>query len=168
VADEVKQLPAPESQRDDWLIPVLVFFGMFVVVLLIVLGNSQKTVGLTLADKEAASLPPQVAFLQPEDGAEVGTTFTVSFAAMNVVVEAAGEVHEHAGHFHVLVDVPFVESGQIIPRDESHLHFGDGALSAEITLEPGEHTLRLQFADGAHMALEGDGYRDEIVVTVVE
>lgn len=168
MADEVKQLPAPEGQRNDWLLPVLVFFGMFVVVLLIVLNNSQRTVGLTVADKEAASLTPQVEFLQPEDGAEVGTTFTVSFAAMNVAVEPAGEVREGSGHFHVLVDVPFVESGEIIPRDDAHLHFGDGALSAELTLEPGEHTLRLQFADGAHMALEGEGYRDEITVTVVD
>ena len=167
MADEVKQLPAPQSQREDWLIPVLVFFGMFVVVLLIVLGNSQTTVDLTVADKEAASLPV-VTFTEPADGAEVGTTFTVSFTATNLTVEPAGEVHDHAGHFHVLVDVPFVEPGQIIPKDEAHLHFGDGALSAELTLEPGEHTLRLQFADGAHMALEGDGYRDEITVTVVE
>jgi hypothetical protein len=168
MADEVKQLPAPEGQRDDWLIPVLVFFGMFVVVLLIVLGNSQTTASaLTVADKEAAALPAHVEFVEPADGAEVGTTFTVSFAAMNLIVEAAGEVHEHAGHFHVLIDTPFIEAGQIIPKDDAHLHFGTGALSAEITLEPGEHILRLQFADGAHMALDGDGYRDEITVTVV-
>jgi hypothetical protein len=33
-------------------------------------------------------------------------------------------------------------------------------------LEPGEHVLRLQFANGAHIALDGPAYRDEITVTV--
>jgi hypothetical protein len=167
MADDVKQLPA--GQRDDWLIPVLVFFAMFVGVLLIVLGNSQATVSdtLTVADKQAAALPAKVEFTEPADGAEVGTTFTVSFAAMNLIVEAAGEVHHGAGHFHVLIDEPFVEPGEIIPNDATHLHYGTGALSAPITLEPGTYTLRLQFADGAHRALEGDGYRDEITVTVI-
>lgn len=165
MTDDVKQLTA--GPRDAWLAPALVFFGLFVVVLLIVLGNARTTVNLTVADKAAAALPPRVELVEPADGAAVSTTFTVSFVAMNLMVEPAGEVHDHAGHFHVLIDTPFVEAGQIIPKDEAHLHFGDGALGAEITLEPGEHVLRLQFADGAHMALDGDGYRDEITVTVV-
>jgi hypothetical protein len=171
MADEVKQLPAPETPRDDWLIPVLVFFGMFAIVLLIVLGNSRTDAHadtLTLADKGTSALPASVEFVEPADGAEVGTTFTVSFGATNLIVEAAGEVRTGAGHFHVLVNELFVEPGQIIPKDETHLHFGTGALSAPVTLEPGTYTLRLQFADGAHVALQGDEYRDEITVTVVE
>lgn len=166
MTNDVKQLPA--GPRDEWLAPVLVFFALFVGVLLIVLGNARTTVNLTVADKTAAALPPRVEWVEPADGATVGTTFTVSFAAQNLVVEPAGEVHDHAGHFHVLIDTPFIEAGEIIPKDEAHLHFGDGALRAEITLEPGAHTLRLQFADGAHRALADEGYRDEITVTVVE
>lgn len=169
MTDDVKQLPAPESQRDDWLIPALVFFGFFVVVLLIVLGNSQTTGSdaLTLVDKQSAALPPKVEFVEPADGAEVGTTFNVSFAAMNLIVEPAGEIHDGAGHFHILIDEPFVEPGEIIPNNATHLHYGNAALGASITLEPGTYTLRLQFADGAHRALAGDGYRDEITITVV-
>ena len=53
-----------------------------------------------------------------------------------------------------------------IPMDETHLHFGKGQTSTELTLEPGEHTLRLQMANGAHIAQDGPQYHDEITVTV--
>jgi hypothetical protein len=178
MAEETKQLPAPEDQNDgDWLIPILVFFGAFVIILLLLLpGNPAAAPDeLTIADKQdttasGASQAPasgRVEFVQPEDGAEVPTTFTVSFAADNLIVEPAGPIREGAGHFHVLINEPFVEAGEIIPNNETHRHFGTGAFNAELTLEPGTYTLRLQFADGAHRALEGDGYRDEITVTVV-
>jgi len=39
-------------------------------------------------------------------------------------------------------------------------------LETTLTLKPGVHVLRLQFANGAHIALDGDQYRDEITVTV--
>ncbi len=186
MAEEMKQLPAPEGRgMEGWFGPILVFFGGFVILLLLVLPGSPAAAPeeLTLADKQetaaevpaaptpvparSAALPVSVEFVEPVDGAEVPTTFTVSFAAINLMVEAAGAVHEGAGHFHVLVDEPFVEPGEIIPNDATHLHYGTGALSTTITLEPGTYTLRLQFADGAHTALEGEGYRDEITVTVV-
>ena len=73
---------------------------------------------------------------------------------------------EGAGHFHILVDTDFIPAGQVIPTDEQHLHYGKGQTEISLELEPGEHTLRLQFADGAHTALEGGQYRDTI--TVVE
>ena len=69
---------------------------------------------------------------------------------------------------HILIDTEFIPAGDIIPADDQHLHYGDGALEAVLELSPGEHTLYLQFADGAHTALEGDQYRDTIVVFVEE
>ena len=87
-------------------------------------------------------------------------------SATGLVVEPSGAINEGAGHFHILVDTDFVAAGQIIPTDEQHLHYGKGQLTASLELTPGEHTLRLQFADGAHTALEGDAYRDQITVVV--
>lgn len=55
--------------------------------------------------------------------------------------------------------------GKTIPKDDQHQHFGDGSTEAELELEPGEHTLCLQFADGAHVAT---GLTDEVTVTVTE
>ena len=107
-----------------------------------------------------------VRFVSPDDGATVPETFDVVMAATGLDVEPAGDVHENAGHFHILIDTPFIEAGQIIPKDETHLHFGQGQTTTQITLTPGTHVLRLQFADGAHTALDGDQYRAEITVSV--
>ena len=70
-------------------------------------------------------------------------------AATGLVVEPSGEINEGAGHFHILVDTDFVPAGQVIPTDEQHLHYGQGQTEISLELAPGEHTLRLQFADGA-------------------
>ena len=40
---------------------------------------------------------------------------------------------------------------QPIANDFNHLHFGAGQTEAKITLPLGKHTLRLLFADAAHV-----------------
>ena len=88
--------------------------------------------------------------------------------AIGLEVEPAGEVRAGAGHMHILLDTDFVEVGQVIPLGDQHLHFGQGQLTTTLELPPGGHVLRLQFADGAHIALEGEEYRDIITVMVGE
>lgn len=107
-----------------------------------------------------------VRFASPADGAIVPETFDVEMVANGLTIEPAGEIHEGAGHFHILVDTDFVAPGELVPFDDNHLHFGQGQLSTTLELTPGVHVLRLQFANGSHTALEGDQYRDEITVTV--
>lgn len=179
MAEDSKMLPAPEGQSgNDWLLPVLVFFGAFVVLLLLLLGQGSGDSGLSVAEKPAAQSAeapgPQpniasngsIAFVEPTDGQTVPQTFKVVLQATYVTVEPAGELHNNAGHFHILVDVPFVAAGEVIPKDANHIHLGDGSKETELTLAPGEHTLRLQFADGVHRAYPGDGMRAEIHITV--
>lgn len=109
---------------------------------------------------------PSVTFVQPEDEATVESPAVVEMAAEGVTVEPAADgVNEGAGHFHVIVDEGCVEPGEVIPSDESHVHFGDGSTTGEIELEPGEHTLCLQFATGDHVA---SGLTDTVTVTVIE
>lgn len=123
------------------------------------------------AGEEVATMeepPISVSFLQPTDNAIIPVTSTVIMTATGVTIAPAGEVAEGQVHMHILIDVPFVEAGTPIPNDEQHRHFGDASTTAELGLAPGSHTLRLQAADGAHVALEGDEYRDEIVVSVTE
>ena len=110
---------------------------------------------------------PSVRFVEPETGATVAPTFTVAMAADGLTVEPAGEIVEGSGHFHILVDSDFVPPEEIIPFDDGYLHFGGGQLTTTLALEPGIHTLRLQFANGAHQALDGPQFRDTISVTVV-
>ena len=114
------------------------------------------------------TVPPDVFFRQPTSNAIVPPTFVAKMGAVGVTVGPSGEVISGSGHMHILVDTDFIAADQIIPTDEQHLHFGDGSLEAELTLSPGEHTLQLQFADGVHTALEGDQYRDTIIVFVEE
>ena len=110
---------------------------------------------------------PRVNFVEPQDGATVAAPVKVVMAAENFVVEPASEtVTEGHGHLHIMVDTPCVEAGTTIPKDETHLHFGDGSTETELALSPGEHTLCLQAADGAHTALAGEGMTHTITVTV--
>ena len=74
-----------------------------------------------------------------------------------------GEVHEDAGHLHVMVDAPCVEPGQTIPSDAQHVHLGMAQLETALDLTPGEHTLCLQAGDGTHTAL---AITREITITV--
>ena len=99
--------------------------------------------------------------------ATVSSPFLLAWAASGLIIENAGaSIRPEGGHLHVLVNEEFVEGGEAIPMDETHLHFGRGQTSAELTLEPGEYTLRLQMANGAHLAQDGAQYQDEITVTV--
>lgn len=113
----------------------------------------------------------QVMFVEPAGGATVSPTFTVKTAAVGLFVEPAitgsvieGLIRELAGHLHILVDEAFVL--QVITEDETHIHLEGGELSTELTLQPGTHTLRLQMADHINQALEGNQFRDEIIITV--
>ena len=104
-----------------------------------------------------------VSFTGISDGDTVSSPVSVGFDATGFTIEEAGEINEDAGHMHVMIDAGCVEVGETIPSDDQHLHFGDGSTSADLELEPGDHDLCLQAADGAHVALD---LTDEISITV--
>ncbi|MFC6992923.1 DUF4399 domain-containing protein [Haladaptatus sp. GCM10025707] len=94
-----------------------------------------------------------VAFESPTDGAALKSAAQVVMSAENFDIEPAGEVKQGAGHFHVLIDTDPVETGEVIPNDDQHRHFGDGSKQTVIDLASGDHTLTLQVGNGAHEAL---------------
>ncbi|MCA9543181.1 MAG: DUF4399 domain-containing protein, partial [Myxococcales bacterium] len=53
---------------------------------------------------------------------------------------------------HIIIDGEGVAQGQVVPKDDKHIHFGGGQTETELELTPGKHTLTMQFADGAHMS----------------
>lgn len=93
-----------------------------------------------------------VDFLSPKDGEKVKSPVKIKMLVKKMKVRPAGEDPEDkkSGHHHILLDMEPIPAGQPIPTDEKHLHFGKGQTETEIALPPGEHTLTLQFADGAH------------------
>lgn len=101
---------------------------------------------------EKAMLTESVDFVFPKDGETVKSPFKVKMSVKGKTVRVAGEAPDEktTGHHHLIVDGAFTPAGQVIPTDDKHLHFGKGQTETEVKLPPGEHTLTLQFADGAH------------------
>lgn len=108
-----------------------------------------------------------VGFAAPEDGAEVSNPIEVEMEVMGMQVEPAGTMEEGTGHHHLIIDGRPVAKGEVIPADDSHIHFGGGQTLYELSLPPGEHTLTLQFADGKHQSY-GPDWSSTITVDVVE
>jgi phage baseplate assembly protein gpV len=109
------------------------------------------------AELPAVPAGAKVFFVAPLDGAKVEgplengkITVHVQMGAENITVKPAGAIEAGSGHHHILIDPQPIAVGTPVPKDEQHLHFGQGQTEATIGLEPGEHTLTLQFADGLH------------------
>lgn len=123
--------------------------------------NDEEMDDEEMADDEA--MDASVYFTEPEDGATVTSPVHVTFEAMAFTIEPSGEIVEGAGHMHIMVNEDCFPAGEIIPNDETHLHYGDGQTEADLELEPGDYTLCLQAADGVHAALD---LTDTISITV--
>jgi hypothetical protein len=113
----------------------------------------------------------RVMFIEPVEGATItgplenGTVaVSVKMGAENVAIKPAGALEAGSGHHHVLIDAT-VPSGQVVPKDDSHLHFGQGQTEATIRVAPGAHKLTLQLADGIHRSY-GEAQAATINVTV--
>jgi hypothetical protein len=91
-----------------------------------------------------------VSFVEPKDGATVSNPIHVKFAVDGMKVVPAGTIAEGTGHHHLLIDGQPLPKGEVIPANDKSLHFGKGQTETELTLPPGDHTLTLDFGDGAH------------------
>jgi len=131
------------------------------------------------ATEGAAELPEvpegaSVSFIAPADGATVrgpledgAVSVHVEMGVEGMQVQPAGEVEAGTGHHHIIIDGDGVAMGEAVPNDETHLHFGGGQTETDVALTPGEHTLRLQFADGLHRSY-GPSMSTAISITVEE
>jgi len=107
-----------------------------------------------------------VYFVSPQEGATVSSPFKVEMGVKGMQVEPAGKVNEGFGHHHLIIDGTFVKEGVTVPANETHIHYGKGqTTTGDISLEPGKHTLTLQFADGVH-ASYGESMSKTIEITV--
>ena len=115
--------------------------------------------GAALAALLAASGAAQaagVSFVQPTDGASVSNPVHVVFRVEGMKIAPAGTMTDGTGHHHLLVDGKPLPKGEVIPANDKSLHFGKGQTETDLTLPPGDHTLTLQFGDGAHRSYGPD------------
>lgn len=108
----------------------------------------------------------RVFIIIPADGDTVSSPVRVEFGVANMSVVKAGEKLPQSGHHHLLIDTGTPDLALPIPADENHRHFGDGSSATELTLESGEHTLRLLFADYLHIPHDPPLISDPITITV--
>jgi hypothetical protein len=94
----------------------------------------------------------KVFFKNLKDGQTVSSPVKVEMGATKVSVDSASKgVKPASGHFHLLIDAgDSTASGVVVPKDSTHLHFGNAQKETTLTLTPGKHRLALQFADGIH------------------
>lgn len=109
----------------------------------------------------------KVYFIEPDDGATVGQTFTVKFGLKGMGVAPAGVDAPATGHHHLLIDVDSPPAMNApLPMTDVIRHFGKGQTETELTLPPGKHTLQLLVGDKNHVPLDPPVMSEKISVTV--
>lgn len=113
-----------------------------------------------------APASPHLYFIAPRDGAVVTGPVTVQFGLRGMGVAPAGINHPNTGHHHLIINAPLPPSGQPIPTDDHHRHFGGGQTETVLELPPGEHTLQLILGDFAHIPHDPPVVSERITITV--
>lgn len=108
------------------------------------------TFAMMLTSGIASAETAKVFFKDLHDGETVSSPVKVEMGVEGMTVVKAGEVKEGTGHHHLIIDGVPAAQGEIVAKDATHLHFGDGSTEALVPLTPGKHTLTLQFANGVH------------------
>jgi hypothetical protein len=121
---------------------------------------------VSMPARTASPVDATVYFVSPADGETVSNPVSIVFGIDGMTVAPAGQDVPDSGHHHLLVDVGPPDLGSPIPKDENHIHFGDGSTSTEITLPPGEHTLQLLLGDYLHIPHDPPLVSDPITILV--
>jgi hypothetical protein len=119
---------------------------------------------------EIAPLPAipagaRVFFANLKEGDVVKSPFKVEMGVEGIACDTAGALKEASGHHHILINLDSLAAGTVIPKDSTHLHFGNAQRSTVVTLNPGKYKLTLQYADGIHRSY-GSKLTSSVNVTV--
>jgi hypothetical protein len=113
----------------------------------------------------------KVFFVSPKEGATVKSPVQFEFGSDMFTIAAvpAGEVttvRAGTGHFHLGVDTDCLPVGEVIPKANPWIHFGDGKNVIEMQLTPGPHKMAVQAGDDKHATMAG--LCETINITVTE
>ena len=118
-------------------------------------GAQDATPAAAAVAREKAPHHAKVFFVAPRNGATVGQDVVVKFGVKGIALAPAAEAKPGTGHHHLLIDateLPALDAP--IPNDATHKHYGKGQTEDTIHLEPGTHTLQLDFADAKHLQFD--------------
>lgn len=108
----------------------------------------------------------KVFFVNLKNGQKIKSPFKVQMGVSGIALDSAGVLKPASGHHHILIDAgDSLTAGTVVPKDSTHLHFGNAQKEAELKLTPGEHKLTLQYADGIHRSYGGK-LASSVTVTV--
>lgn len=111
------------------------------------------------------NISSKVFFKNINNGDTLQSPVIVEMGVRGMKIKPAGQLEAGTGHHHIILNSKFVQYGEIIPMDKTHLHYGKGDTVASVPLEKGEHTLTLQFANGLHMSY-GEQFSNTISIYV--
>lgn len=120
----------------------------------------------TMLPKSESPDGAKVFFTAPENGAVLASPVKIEFGIEGMTVVPAGDNQPHSGHHHLLINTDLPNPDLPIPADASHIHFGDGSTSTEISLEPGEYTLQMLLGDYLHIPHDPPVVSQPITITV--
>ena len=119
------------------------------------IGLAQDAAKAAAPTRQKAPHGAKVVILSPKNGATVGQDVLVKFGVKHIKVAPSTDTSAGTGHHHLFIDVTSLPPGNApIPNDATHKHYGKGQTEDTIHLEPGVHTLQLDFADAAHMQFD--------------
>jgi hypothetical protein len=108
----------------------------------------------------------KVFFVNLKNGQKIKSPYKVEMGVTGIALDSAGKLKPASGHHHILIDAgDSLAAGTVVPKDSTHLHFGNAQKEAELKLTPGEHTITLQYADGLHRSY-GSKLASTVKVTV--
>lgn len=108
----------------------------------------------------------RVYFKNLKEGSIVTSPFKVEMGVDKMVLDTAnGKIKPASGHHHILIGFDSIPAGMAVPKDSTHLHFGNAQAYTDINLLPGKYKLTLQFADALHRSY-GSKLTSSINITV--
>jgi len=108
----------------------------------------------------------EVYFITPVDGETVINPVVLKFGLKNMRAVPLWINEENTGHHHLIIDTVLPNLNLPIPKDDQHIHYGQGETETELTLPSGQHTLQLLLADSSHIPHDPPVYSEPISITV--
>jgi hypothetical protein len=111
---------------------------------------------------QPAPADAKVFFKNLKNGQSVTSPFKVEMGVSGIALDTAGSMAVNTGHHHLLIDAgDSIPMGTVVPKDSTHIHFGNAQTETTVTLPPGKHKLTLQLADGLHRS-----YGSQVAATI--